>query len=84
MNKVILISFVALGLTACTPRERNLVAAGVVGAAAGAVVANEVSQPRPQTVYVEERRYVAPPRRPRCYSVWERTYGGMVERRICE
>jgi uncharacterized protein YcfJ len=82
MRKIVLITLGAALLAGCTPREQQLLAAGAVGAVAGAVVANEVS--RPQPVYVEERRYVAPPRRPRCYSVWERTYGGMIERRVCD
>jgi hypothetical protein len=81
MNKVFLVAAVGLVLAGCTPRERTLVAAGVVGAAAGAVVANEVSQPRP--VYVEERYVPLPPRRPQCYMVWDRTPYGMVERRVC-
>jgi hypothetical protein len=87
MNKVLLIVAVAGTLAGCTPREQQLVAAGAVGAVAGAVIASEAT--RPQPVYVEERRpivlppraYMPPPRR--CYSVWDRTPYGLVERRVC-
>jgi osmotically inducible lipoprotein OsmB len=68
-------------------------AGSAVGAVAGALIGSEVGrnmdQPQ-QPVYVQRRpvvyqeRYVpVPPRRPSCYTVWERTYGGMVERRVC-
>ena len=94
MRKILIISIAALGLSACTAREQQLAAAGVVGAAAGAVVANEMSQPRP--VYVEQRpvvyqervivqdRYVpVPPRRPQCYIVDHRTPYGIRQERVC-
>ena len=87
MKKVLAVSLIALGLAGCTPREQQLVAAGAVGALAGAVVANEVSQPRP--VYVERRpvyhdRY-APVyhRRPQCYIVDRRTPYGIRQERVC-
>ena len=62
-------------------------------AAAGAIVASEVS--RPQPMYVEERprlvvpadrTYLPPPRyipQRQCYRVWDRTPYGMVERTVC-
>jgi uncharacterized protein YcfL len=84
MKKILAVSVVALGLAGCTAREQQLVAAGVVGAAAGAIVANEVSQPRP--VYVEQRpvvyqqRYI--PQR-QCYIVDRRTPYGIRQERIC-
>ena len=88
MKKIILICFAAIAIAGCTPREQQLVAAGVVGAAAGAVVANEMSQPRP--VYVDRRpvvyqeRYVPlPPRRPQCYIVDHRTPYGIRQERVC-
>jgi osmotically inducible lipoprotein OsmB len=60
-------------------------AGSAVGAVAGALIGSEVGrnmdQPQSRPVVVEER-YV--PRRPHCYSVWERTYGGMIERRVCQ
>lgn len=59
------------------------------GAVAGALIGNEVGrsmdQPRytqPRPVIVRER-YVPTPRRVSCYTVWDRVYGGYVERRIC-
>ena len=85
MKKILAVSVVALGLAGCTAREQQLVAAGVVGAAAGAIVANEVSQPRP--VYVEQRpvvyqeRYVVPRRQ--CYIVDRRTPYGIRQERVC-
>ena len=91
MHKILIAVVATLSLAGCTAREQQILAAGTVGAVAGAVIANEVNQPRP--VYVEERRpvyyeerrpvYVVPPRRPHCYSTWENTYRGMVERRVC-
>jgi hypothetical protein len=88
MKKIVLICLAAISLAGCTAREQQLVAAGVVGAAAGAVVANEVSQPRP--VYVEQRpvvyqeRYVPlPPRRPQCYIIDRRTPYGIRSERVC-
>ena len=64
-------------------------AGSAVGAVAGALVGSSVGQSmdqqnQPRPVVVEERYVRVPPRRPSCYSVWERTYNGMVERRICE
>jgi hypothetical protein len=91
MHKILIAVVATFALAGCTAREQQILAAGTVGAVAGAVIANEVNQPRP--VYVEERRpvyyeerrpvYVVPPRRPHCYSTWENTYRGMVERRVC-
>ena len=88
MKKIVLICLAAISLAGCTAREQQLLAAGVVGAAAGAVVANEVSQPRP--VYVEQRpygyqeRYVPVyPRRPHCYIVDRRTPYGIRQERVC-
>jgi hypothetical protein len=83
MHKILIAVMATLALAGCTARDQQILAAGTVGAVAGAVIANEVNQPRP--VYVEERRpvYVVPPRRPHCYSTWENTHRGMVERRIC-
>jgi len=80
MLKIVVVAS-ALVLAGCTAREQQLVAAGAVGAVAGAVVANEVSQPRP--VYVEQRYVPVPRPRPRCFSVWENTYRGTIERRVC-
>ena len=86
MKRIIAVSVIALGLAGCTAREQQLVAAGAVGALAGAVVANEVSQPRP--VYVEQRpvvyqeRYIVP-RRPQCYIVDRRTPYGIRSERVC-
>jgi hypothetical protein len=87
MKRIMAVSILALGLAGCTAREQQLVAAGVVGAAAGAIVANEVSQPRP--VYVEQRpvvyqeRYIVP-RRPQCYIVDRRTPYGIRSERVCQ
>ena len=90
MKKIVLICLAAIGLAGCTPREQQLVAAGVVGAAAGAVIANEVSQPYQRPVYVERRpvvyqeRYVPlPPRRPQCYIIDRRTPYGIRQERVC-
>jgi hypothetical protein len=88
MKKIIAVSIVAFGLAGCTPREQQLVAAGAVGALAGAVVASGASESyhRP---YYHRYPYYAPPRpyyanpRPRCFTTWERTPYGMRERLIC-
>ena len=86
MKKILIVTVGALALAGCTPREQQVLTAGAVGAVAGAVIANELSQPqRPRPVYVEERRYVpVPPHRPRCYMMWENTRRGYVERRVCD
>ena len=85
MHKFVFVVVSACALAGCTVREQQVLTAGAVGAVAGAVIANEVQQPRP--VYVHERyeqRYVpVPPRRPRCFTSWERTAYGMVERQVC-
>lgn len=85
MIRLLTISAIALSLAGCTVREQQLATAGVAGVIVGSALTAPqpvyVQQPRP--VYVEDR-YVMPPRRPRCYSVWDRTHrGDMIERRIC-
>jgi len=64
-------------------------AGSAVGAVAGALIGSEVgknmdgNQPQPQRVIVQER-YVAQPRYQRsCFSVWDRTPRGYVERIVC-
>jgi len=86
MKKLVVVVVGALMLAGCTAREQQVLTAGAVGAVAGAVIVNEINQPRP--VYVEqryERQYVPiPPRRPRCFTQWERTRHGMIERQVCD
>jgi hypothetical protein len=64
MKKILALSIIALGLAGCTPREQQLVAAGAVGALAGAVVANGVSDSYNRTHYRSRPYdpYYAPPR----------------------
>ena len=54
-----------------------------IGAVAGALIGSEVGKnmDQPQPVVVQER-YI--PRRPHCYVVWDRTYNGVIERRVCQ
>ena len=82
MYKFILIAVSACALAGCTAREQQLLTAGAVGAVAGAVIVNEVYQPQ-RPVYYEQRYAPMPPRRPRCFSNWEHTRHGMVERQVC-
>jgi len=86
MHKLLIVAVSAAALAGCTAREQQVLTAGAVGAVAGAVIVNEMNQPRP--VYVEERyeqRYVpVPPHRPRCFTTWENTHRGMIERRVCD
>jgi hypothetical protein len=93
MKRILAVSLIALGLAGCTPREQQLVAAGVVGAAAGAVVANGVSDSYDRTYY-RPQPYYAPrpvytphvyhaPRRPQCYIVDRRTPYGIRQERVC-
>jgi hypothetical protein len=91
MKKILAVSVIAFGLAGCTAREQQLVAAGAVGAVAGAVVANEISHPYHRPVYVERRpvvyqdRYVPiPPRRPHCFIVDRRTPYGIRSERVCQ
>ena len=81
MKKLLIVCAVGVSLAGCTVREQQLATAGV----AGAIVGSALTAPPPRPVYVEEPRYVVvPPRRPHCYSMWERTHrGDLVERRIC-
>jgi hypothetical protein len=91
MIRLLTISAIAISLAGCTVREQQLATAGV----AGAIVGSALTAPQPRTIYMEEPRpvyvqqprYVVsppPPRRPHCYSVWDRTHrGDMIERRIC-
>lgn len=99
MKKILAVSILALGLTACTAREQQLVAAGAVGVLAGAVVANGVSESNHHAYYqhrpyYQQHPYYHPrpvrnpyvyhaPRRPQCYSTWDRTPYGLRERRVC-
>lgn len=57
------------------------------GAVAGALIGNSVGasmdQQNSQRRVVVQERYVPTPRRISCYTVWDRVYGGYVERRIC-
>jgi hypothetical protein len=65
MKKILALSIIALGLAGCTPREQQLVAAGAVGALAGAVVANGVSDSSYNRTHYRSRPYdpyYAPPR----------------------
>lgn len=63
-------------------------AGSAVGAVAGALVGSSVGQSMDQQnqarpVVVEERYVRVQPRRPSCYTVWDRVPGGYVERRVC-
>jgi hypothetical protein len=88
MKKIIAISIVVFGLAGCTAREQQLVAAGTVGALAGAVVASGASESyhrsyyRPHPYYAPPRPYYVNPR-PQCFTTWDRTPYGMRERLIC-
>ena len=82
MHKILLVVVGACALAGCTAREQQVLTAGAVGAVAGAVIVGEMNQPRP--VYYEQRYAPIPPRRPRCFTNWERTPYGMVERRVCD
>jgi hypothetical protein len=86
MHKVLLVAVSACVLAGCTAREQQVLTAGAVGAVAGAVIVNELNSP-PRPVYVQQpyQQYYAPmpPRRPRCFTTWERTAYGTVERQVC-
>ena len=93
MHKFLLVAVSACALAGCTAREQQLLTAGAVGAVAGTVIANEAYQPQ-RPMYVQHRpRYeqhyipvppVRPhPVRPRCFTRWEHTRHGMIERQDC-
>jgi len=86
MHKVLLVAVGACMLAGCTAREQQVLTAGAVGAVAGAVIVNEMNQPRPVYVQQPYQQYYAPmpPRRPRCFTTWENTHRGMIERRVCD
>ena len=81
MKKLLIVCAVGVSLAGCTVREQQLATAGV----AGAIIGAGLTAPQPRPVYYEEPRYVvAPPRRPHCYTVWDRSYrGDYIERRVC-
>ena len=95
MKRIIAVSLIALGLAACTPREQQLVAAGAVGAVAGAVVADSYDRSyytyNPRPYYYESRPAYNPyvyrvpvmPRRQHCYMVDHRTHNGIRRERVC-
>jgi hypothetical protein len=89
MIRLLTISAIAISLAGCTVREQQLATAGVAGAIVGSALTSPQPRPvyveEPRPVYVEQPRYVVvPPRRPQCYSVWDRTrYGDYVQRRVC-
>jgi len=85
MHKVLLVAVSVVALAGCTVREQQVLTAGAVGAVAGAVIVNEMNQPRPVYVHQRYQQYYAPlpPRRPRCFTSWERTAYGTVERQVC-
>ena len=97
MKKIVAVSILVLGLAGCTAREQQLVAAGTVGALAGAVVASGVSESYHRPYYatpipypVRRPYYVTPNPRPYyvtphryCFMTWDRTPYGMRERRVC-
>jgi hypothetical protein len=88
MHKFLLVAVSACALAGCTAREQQLLTVGAVGAVAGAVIANEVYQPQRPVYYQPryEQHYVPvpnAPRYPRCFTNWERTAYGTVERQIC-
>ena len=79
MHKVLLVAVSVVALAGCTVREQQVLTAGAVGAVAGAVIVSELNRPQPYQQY-----YVpTPPRRPRCFTSWERTAYGTVERQVC-
>ena len=82
MNKVVIVALGALSLAGCTVREQQLATAGVAGAIVGSALTAPAPQPRPY--YIEEPRYVAVPRLPRCFVTWEHYRGAYVERRVCD
>ena len=86
MHKVLLVAVGACVLAGCTAREQQVLTAGAVGAVDGAVIVNEMNQPRPVYVQQPYQQYYAPmpPRRPRCFTTWENTHRGMIERRVCD
>lgn len=87
MKKIVAVSILVLGLAGCTAREQQLVTAGVVGALAGAVVVNRVSEPYQYPYYRPSRAYnpyvYHIPRRQHCYIVDYRTQYGIRRERVC-
>ena len=89
MKAAVVVLVGTLALAGCTERDSQLLAAGAVGAVAGTIIGSEISRP-PEPVYVRqpapiyvERHYIPPRPRQSCYSVWDRTPRGYVERRAC-
>ena len=83
MYKIVVVAICALTLAGCQSRSSELVTVGIVGAASGVIIANELSRST-RSVYFEPRYVPVPSHRPRCFSTWERSYNGLVERRVCD
>ena len=86
MHKILIVAVGALALAGCNSRTNQVLAAGTVGAVAGTIIGSELAQPRPVVVERQYPQYYAPvpPRRPTCFSTWDRTPRGLVERRVCD
>ena len=85
MNRIVLVSALALTLAGCNATVRPAIDVYVPPAPRQHVdFYGAVPYPAPRPYFEPERsRIVLPPRRPRCATVWQNTPRGYVERQVC-
>jgi len=85
MNRIVLVSALALTLAGCNATVRPSVDMYVPAPRHHIDMYGAVPYPTPRPYYEPYARPVLmlPPRRPRCASIWQNTHRGYVERRVC-
>jgi len=84
MNRIVLVSALALTLAGCNATVRPAVDVYVPPPRQYIDLYGPVPTPPPRP-FIEAPRsvLVVPPRRPRCATVWQNTPRGYVERQVC-
>ena len=84
MNRIVLVSALALALAGCNATVRPAVDVYVPPPRQYIDLYGPAPTPPPRPYFEPERsRIVLPPSRPRCATVWENHRGQYVERRVC-
>jgi hypothetical protein len=86
MNRIVLVSALALTLAGCNATVRPSVDMYVPAPRHHIDMYGAVPYPTPRPYYephTPRSVLMLPPRRPRCASIWQNTPRGYVERRVC-
>jgi hypothetical protein len=86
MNRIVLVSALALTLAGCNATVRPSVDMYVPAPRHHIDMYGAVPYPTPRPYYephTPRSVLMLPPRRPRCATVWQNTPRGYVERRVC-